>query len=143
MTSTFPLSSPTTPLPYSKSKPEGKLSNELYNANPTALLVSSIKKITLAGDVVKDDEFYLGVFIARWRAPVVTSPYYDRQALARDDGALTETAPDIQFFTRFRRPLNRDIMLASAVLPKNTIEFVALLQAGGNRVLFEIGRAHV
>ena len=61
MTSTLPLSSPTTPLPYSKSRTEGRLSNELYNANPTALRVSLIKKITLAGDVVKDDEFDLGV----------------------------------------------------------------------------------
>ena len=64
--------------------------------------------------------------VARWRALVVTSLYHDRQALARDDGASTETVPDVHFFThtlRFCHPLNHDIMLASAVLPKNTIEF--------------------
>ena len=49
-----------------------------------------------------------------------------------------EAVPDVLFFThtlRFRHPFNHDIVPASSVLPRNTIEFVAFLQAGGNLVL--------
>jgi hypothetical protein len=45
----------------SKCRSEGNLINKLDNANPTALLVSTIKQCTLAGHAAKDDEFYLSV----------------------------------------------------------------------------------
>ena len=47
--------------PQHASRSEGNLVSELDNANPTALLISSIEKSALSGYAAKDDELYLGV----------------------------------------------------------------------------------
>ncbi|KAN0127968.1 hypothetical protein V8E53_014222 [Lactarius tabidus] len=106
----------TTPLKVAQS--EGTLIDELDNANPTALLVSAIEKNALAGRAVKDDEFDLGL----WQLHHIMAGRPSPGRMALD----TETTPgegtSVQLF---HRPMNRDIVPAAGVLPKNTLVFVA------------------